>query len=81
MYVDDDIKKMPENQLLPCTHTNSRSASSAFLVRQKFTHYSTWVEVFLGKQIAFQEGNTKHLLIQTVSPLQLKSFSLCWHSE
>jgi len=30
---------MPENQLLPCSHINSRSASSAFVVRQKFTDY------------------------------------------
>ena len=37
--VDDDIEEMPENQLLPCTNTNSRSASSAFVVRQKFTDY------------------------------------------
>jgi len=37
--VDDDIEEIPENRLLPCTHTNSRSASSAFVVRQKFTDY------------------------------------------
>ena len=37
--VDDDIEEMPENHLLPSTHTNSRSASSAFVVRQKFTDY------------------------------------------
>ena len=37
--VDDDIEEMPENQLLPCTNTNSRGASSAFVVRQKFTDY------------------------------------------
>ena len=37
--VDDDIEEMSENQLLPCTHTNSGSASCAFVVRQKFTEY------------------------------------------
>jgi hypothetical protein len=37
--VDDDMEEMPENQLLPCTHTNSRSASGVFVVRQKFTDY------------------------------------------
>ena len=37
--VDDDIEETPENQLLPCTHSNSRNASSAFVVRQKFTDY------------------------------------------
>ena len=41
--VDDDIEEMPENQLLPCTHTNSRSASSAFVVRQKCTDYCNTV--------------------------------------
>jgi hypothetical protein len=25
----DDIEKMPDNQFLPCNHTNCRSASSA----------------------------------------------------
>jgi len=35
---DDDIEEIPENQLLTCTHTN-RSASGAFVVRQKFTDY------------------------------------------
>jgi hypothetical protein len=35
--VDGDIEEMPKNQLLLCTHTNSRSASGAFVVRQKFT--------------------------------------------
>jgi len=38
-YVDDDIEETPENQLLPCTHTNSRSTSSASVVRQTFTDY------------------------------------------
>ena len=37
--VDDDIEEMPENQLLPCSPTNSRTASGAFTVRQKFTDY------------------------------------------
>jgi hypothetical protein len=37
--VDNDIVEMPENQLLPLTHNKSRSASSAFVVRQKFTDY------------------------------------------
>jgi len=41
--VDNDIEEMPENQLLPCTHANSRSASSAFVVRQKFTDYFSTV--------------------------------------
>ena len=41
--VDNDIEEMPENQLLACTHTNSRSASSAFVVRQKFTDYFSTV--------------------------------------
>jgi hypothetical protein len=35
----ENIEVMSENQLLPCTHTNSRSASSASVVRQKFTDY------------------------------------------
>ena len=30
--VNDDIEEMPENQSLPCTHTNSRSASCTFIV-------------------------------------------------
>jgi len=30
---------MPDNQLLPLSNNNSRSGSSAFLVRQKFTDY------------------------------------------
>jgi hypothetical protein len=34
--VDDDMEEMPGNQLLPCTHTNNRSASTAFVVRQNF---------------------------------------------
>ena len=34
---------MPEYQLLPFTHTNSRSASSAYVVRQKFTDYFSTV--------------------------------------
>jgi hypothetical protein len=29
--VDDDMKEMPGNQLLPCTHNNIRSASTAFV--------------------------------------------------
>ena len=70
---DDDIEEMPENQLLPCTHTSSRSASNAFVVRHKFTDYFN-MEMFLGKQIAFQEGNTKHLLTQIVSPMHLEFF-------
>jgi hypothetical protein len=37
--VDNDIVKMPENQLLPLTHNKNRSASSAFIVRHKFTDY------------------------------------------
>ena len=41
--VDDDIEEMTENQLLPCTNTNIRSASSAFVVRQKFTDYCNTV--------------------------------------
>jgi hypothetical protein len=36
---DDEIEQMPEKQVLPCTHINSRNASSAFVVRQKFTDY------------------------------------------
>jgi len=30
---------MPDNQLLPLCNNNSRSGSSAFLVRKKFTDY------------------------------------------
>jgi len=30
---------MPDNQLLPLSYNNSRSGSSAFLVRKKFTDY------------------------------------------
>jgi len=71
--VDDGIEDMPENQLLPCTHTNRRIAPSAFVVRQKFTDYFN-TEMFLGKQIAFQEGNTKYLLTQTVSPMHMEFF-------
>jgi hypothetical protein len=42
---DDDIEEIPENQLQPCTHTNSRSASSAFVVRQKVTDYFNTVGI------------------------------------
>ena len=42
---------------------------------------SARLEVFLGKQIAFQEGNTEHLLNQIVSPVHLKSFLHCLRSE
>jgi hypothetical protein len=34
---DDDMEEMPGNQVLPYTHTNNRSASTAFVVRQNFT--------------------------------------------
>jgi hypothetical protein len=37
--VHDDMEEMPGNQLLPCTHTNNRSASTALFVRQNFTRY------------------------------------------
>jgi hypothetical protein len=37
--VDDDMEEIPGNQLLPCTHTNNMSASTAFVVRQNFTDY------------------------------------------
>jgi hypothetical protein len=37
--VDNGIVEMPENQFLPLTRNKSRSASSAFVVRQKFTDY------------------------------------------
>jgi hypothetical protein len=37
--VDDDVEEMPGNQLLPCTHTNNRSASTAFVARQNFRDY------------------------------------------
>jgi hypothetical protein len=37
--VDDDMEEMPGTQLIPCTHTNNRSASTAFVVRQNFTDY------------------------------------------
>jgi hypothetical protein len=37
--VDDVTEEMPRNQLLPCTHTNNRSTSTAFVVRQNFTDY------------------------------------------
>jgi hypothetical protein len=42
-YVDVTIEEMPQNQLLPLNQNNSRSASSAFLVRQKFTDYFNMV--------------------------------------
>jgi hypothetical protein len=38
--VDDDIEETPENQLLPCTHTNSRSASSEAEVYRLLQHGS-----------------------------------------
>jgi hypothetical protein len=59
--VDGDMEEMPGNQLLPWTHTNNRSASTAFFVRQNFTRYFNRLEVFLGKRTAFQKGSTKHL--------------------
>jgi hypothetical protein len=40
---DNDIEEMPANQLLPCTDNSSRSASGAFVVRQKFTDYFSTV--------------------------------------
>jgi hypothetical protein len=33
------MKEMPGNQLLPCTHINNSSASTAFVMRQNFTDY------------------------------------------
>jgi len=39
------------------------------------------LEVFLGKQIAFQEGNTRHLLTQIASPVRVESFKHFLHSE
>jgi hypothetical protein len=41
--VDVSVEEMPQNQLLPLNQNNSRSASSTFLVRQKFTDYFTAV--------------------------------------
>lgn len=37
--VQCEIDIMPDNQLLPLSNNNNRSGSSAFLVRNKFTHY------------------------------------------
>jgi len=76
--VDDDIEEVPENQLLPCTHTSSRSASKAFVVMLEFTDYFN-TEAFFDKQIALQERNTKHLLTQIVRPMKLQSFLYCVH--
>jgi hypothetical protein len=79
--VDDDMEEIPGNQLLPCTHTNNRSASTAFVVRQNFTDYFNTVGSVPLQADSVSTGNIKHLLTQIVSPMYLKYFLYRLHSE
>jgi hypothetical protein len=75
--VDYDMEEMPGNQLLPCTHTNNRSASTAFVVRQNFTDYFNTVGSIPWQADSVSRGK----LTQIVSPMYLKSFLHRLHSE